>query len=157
MILQRALFCEILKCNSHTQKLCLNLNRELQQLGWTEWAPEPPTTYQIASENECSNPSITPHQITAWNYTKCSLKSSVHWKIWHTWPPPDARQTRISAPRIHIPSHGIERGFALIQMHLPHVLLQPFFVDIPKTTLKTNYNTDMQNEFICKKSKKTQD
>ena len=26
-------FCEILKYNSHTQKLCLNLNRELQQLG----------------------------------------------------------------------------------------------------------------------------
>ena len=66
-------------------------------------------------------------------------------------PPPDARQTRISAPRIHIPSPGIERGFALIQMHLPHVLLQPFFVDIPKTTLKTNYNTDMQDEFIRKK------
>ena len=64
--------------------------------------------------------------------------------------PPDARQTRISAPRIHIPSPGIERGFALIQMHLPHVLLQPFFVDTPKTTLRTNYNTDMQNEFIRK-------
>ena len=26
-------FCEILKYNSHTQKLCLNLNRELQQPG----------------------------------------------------------------------------------------------------------------------------
>ena len=71
--------------------------------------------------------------------------------------PPDARQTRISAPRIHIPSPGIKRGFALIQMHLSHVLLQPFFVDILKTTLKTNYNTDMQNEFIRKKSKRTQD
>ena len=70
--------------------------------------------------------------------------------------PPDARQTRISAPRIHIPSPGIKRDFALIQMHLPHVLLQPFFVDTPKTTLRTNYNTDMQNEFIRKKSKKTQ-
>ena len=33
VILQRAFFCEILKYNSHTQKLCLNLNRELQQLG----------------------------------------------------------------------------------------------------------------------------
>ena len=74
-----------------------------------------------------------------------------------TLDPPDARQTRISAPRIHIPSPGIKRGFALIQMHLSHVLLQPFFVDILKTTLKTNYNTDMQNEFIRKKSKRTQD
>ena len=55
----------------------------------------------------------------------------------------------------HVP--GIKRGFALIQMHLSHVLLQPFFVDILKTTLKTNYNTDMQNEFIRKKSKRTQD
>ena len=60
-----------------------------------------------------------------------------------TLDPPDARQTRISAPRIHIPSPGIERGFALIQMHLPHVLLQPFFVDIPKTTLKTTFNEVM--------------
>ena len=74
----------------------------------------------------------------------------------HLTPPPDARQTRISAPRIHIPSPGIKRGFALIQMHLSHVLLQPFFVDILKTTLKTNYNTDMQNEFIRKNLKKTQ-
>ena len=75
---------------------------------------------------------------------QCPLKNLAHLT------PPDARQTRISAPRIHIPSPGIKRGFALIQMHLSHVLLQPFFVDIPKTTLKTNYNTDMQNEFIRK-------
>ena len=75
---------------------------------------------------------------------QCPLKNLAHLT------PPDARQTRISAPRIHIPSPGIKRGFALIQMHLPHVLLQPFFVDILKTTLKTNYNTNMQNEFICK-------
>ena len=82
---------------SHS-KLCLNLNRELQQLGWTQWAPEPPTTYQIASENECSNPSISPHQITAWNYTKCSLKSSFHWKIWHTWPPPRCKTDTYFCP-----------------------------------------------------------
>ena len=84
-----------------------------------------------------------PHQITTWNYTKCSLKSSFQLKDLAHLTHPDARQTRISAPRIHIPSPGIERGFALIQMHLPHVLLQPFFVDIPKTTLKTTFNEVM--------------
>ena len=83
-----------------------------------------------------------PHQITTWNYTKCSLKSSFQLEdLAHLVP--QMQETRISAPRIHIPSHGIERGFALIQMHLPHVLLQPFFVDIPKTTLKTTFNEVM--------------
>ena len=52
---------------------------------------------------ECSDSSIFPHQITTWNYTKCSFKSGfyledlahlAHWM---------QGQTCISAPQLHVP------------------------------------------------------